>query len=154
MTISQLLRNWTTSCHTIASACASYKQGSSAVSTTSAAVDIPHTREVSSTLPKEHRLRCHRASAITGGGCDTDNSEELNRVGHPWPKENGNDVEAAAWHTSDSALFERAKNFWKAQCSLRVLLSTSLPVPLSSSSAVATHSSGLFRMCLHLMMTV
>lgn len=61
----------------------------------------------SSSLPKEHRLRCHRASGITGGGWDRDNSEEWNRVGHPWPKENGNDVEAAAWLTLDSTFFKR-----------------------------------------------
>lgn len=104
---SQLLRNWTTLCHTITSACASYWKGGSAASTTSAAVGIPHTREASSSLPKEHRLRCHRASGITGGGWDRDNSEEWNRVGHPWPKENGNDVEAAAWLTLDSTFFKR-----------------------------------------------
>lgn len=81
--------------------------------------------KASSTLPKEHGLRCHRASGVTGGGWDRDNSEEWNR-GQPWPKENGNDVEAAARLTGFNPFQETAKNFWEAQRSWPVLLSISL----------------------------
>lgn len=108
-------------------------------------MDIPHTREVFSTLPKEHRLRCQRASGITGGGSDRDDSQEWNRERHPWTKENGNDIEAVAWHTLDSTLFKREKNFWEAQCS-----SLCSPFNFSASStltpsAAAAHYSGIIQ---------
>lgn len=109
----QFLRNWTTSCYTIASACASYKKGGSSVSTTSTTVDIPHTREASSTLPKEHRLRCHRASGITGGGCNRDNS--LRHLWQPALKR----IRWFGWPCSDALrkfhLQPRIKNFLKFQ---------------------------------------
>lgn len=84
------------------------------------------------------------ASGITGGGWDRDNSEEWNREGHPWPKWSW------CWgsrmtHFGFNPLQERAKNFWEAQGSSHVLLSTSLPIPLSSPSAAATHSSGFIQ---------
>lgn len=140
-------------CHTIASACASYKKGGSAVSTTSATMDIPHSREASSTLPKEHGQRCHRASGITGGGCDRDNSEEWNRVGHPWPKENGNDVEAAAWHTLDSTFLKREQISERHRAphifSFLLLYQFHSHPPLLQQPTLL----GLSRMCPHLMMT-
>ena len=76
----------------------------------SQAMNISHTREVSSTLPKKRRLSCPGASGNTGGGRDRDNTERQNRAGRPWPMENGDDVEAAAWLTLDSTLFKREES--------------------------------------------
>jgi len=59
------------------------------------AMSISHTRKASSTLPEGRRLSCPGASGNTGGGRDRDNTAGRNRAGHPWPVENGHDVEAA-----------------------------------------------------------
>lgn len=48
-------------------------------------------------------------------------------------------------HFGFNLLQERAKNFWEAQGSSCVVLSSSLPIPLSSPSAAATHSSGFIQ---------
>lgn len=48
-------------------------------------------------------------------------------------------------HFGFNLLQERAKNFWEAQGSSWRSLSSSLPIPLSSPSAAATHSSGFIQ---------